>query len=61
MGCPEGTDEECAILGIGMICYDLTGNDLICEEAGVGVKEKGDPQTVSLFVFCLLLCCFMKY
>ncbi|KAL3790789.1 hypothetical protein ACHAWO_012923, partial [Cyclotella atomus] len=44
-GCPEGTDEECALLGIGMICYDLTGNDLICEEAGVGVKEKGDPQT----------------
>ena len=45
-GCPEGTDEECAMYGIGMVCYDLTGNDLICEEAGKGVKEKGDPQTV---------------
>ena len=42
--CPEGSDEEC---GPGLICYDLTGNDLICETAGVGVKEKGDPQTVS--------------
>lgn len=46
-GCPEGTDEECEMYGIGMVCYDLTGNDLICEEPNVGVKEKGDPQTVS--------------
>jgi hypothetical protein len=40
--CPEGSDEEC---GDGMMCYDLTGNDLICEYEGVGVKEKGDPDT----------------
>ncbi|KAL7482139.1 hypothetical protein ACHAW6_007834 [Cyclotella cf. meneghiniana] len=38
--CPEGTDEEC---GVGMICYDLTGNDVICRTSGIGVKEKGDP------------------
>ena len=40
MACPEGTDEEC---GPGMICYDLTGNDVICRTAGIGVKENGDP------------------
>ena len=48
MPCPQGSDEECVLAGIGMVCYDLTGNDLICETAGVGVKEKGDPNTVSV-------------
>ena len=39
--CPEGTDEECSS---GDICYDLTGNDLICKAEGFGVKKKADPQ-----------------
>jgi len=38
--CVEGSDEEC---GMGSKCFDLSGNDLICEVAGVGVKPKGDP------------------
>ena len=39
--CPEGTDEECG--GNGALCYDLTGNDVICETEGVPVKVAGDP------------------
>ena len=37
--CPEGTDEECGFHGV---CYDLTGNDLICKTEGYGVKAKAD-------------------
>ena len=38
--CPSGSDEECGFFGV---CYDLTGNDLICKTEGFGVKKKGDP------------------
>jgi hypothetical protein len=51
--CVGGTDEEC---DYGMTCYDLTGNDLICKEATVGVKEKGDPNTVSLAIVSCVHC-----
>lgn len=43
--CPEGSNDECGRDSAGslMICYDMSASDQVCQRAGKGIKEKGDP------------------
>jgi hypothetical protein len=38
--CPGGSDYKC---GDGMICFDMSTEEMSCNETGVGIKDPVDP------------------